>query len=311
MLCVSLLLTVGPPAASAAPAHRAVSVSSGDAFSCALTKAGGVQCWGENDSGQLGNGSKQDSAVPVQVQGLESGVRSVTASWWHACAVLDDGGVKCWGSGELGDGTWNGSSVPVDVQGLSGPVTEVAGGWIHLCALIESGAVECWGTNSDGQLGTGKINDGAQLIATPVEGLKAPVTTIAAGDVSTCAVLRTRAAYCWGGNEFGQLGDGTQKSRGLPVRVKHLKNARSIATEGWPFGAQSCATRGNGTVKCWGYQDDGSVHGSAKLTPVKVRRGSPSTSRTRARASSVCEATQRTVHAMNPCQVRQGFSFTE
>ncbi|MBN2084617.1 MAG: hypothetical protein JW748_05280 [Anaerolineales bacterium] len=95
------------------------SIAVGGSHSCALTKAGGVKCWGGNSGGQLGDGTTTDRNSPAQVSGLASGVSAIAAGGGHTCAVLGDGTVKCWGSngnGQLGNGSNTDSSVPVDVR---------------------------------------------------------------------------------------------------------------------------------------------------------------------------------------------------
>jgi len=132
-------------------------ISAGElSHDCALVN-GGVQCWGANGSGQLGNGSVADSPVPVQVSGLASGALAIAAGWSHMCALVG-GGVRCWGansSGQLGNGSTTSSQVPVQVPGLASGIWSMTAGGLHTCALGKGGDAMCWGANLHGQLGNG------------------------------------------------------------------------------------------------------------------------------------------------------------
>lgn len=227
------------------------SVSAGGQHTCLLTTEGGVKCWGRNHFGQLGDGTLDDSAAPVDVVGLESGVVAVAAGAVHNCAVTTAGGVKCWGGndfGEAGDGTdGNQRSTPVDVIGLGGKVDAVTAGFKHSCALLASGGVECWGSNAHGELGTGTTVNSVAPIA--VTGLASGIVSVKAGDFHTCAVLADGTAKCWGQNIAGQLGDGTLIDRLTPVDVQGLGAAVSeIAAAG----GHTCALTDADSVFCWG-----------------------------------------------------------
>jgi hypothetical protein len=137
-------------------------VSTGRYHSCAVAAGGAVRCWGRNSSGQLGNGTMTDSAVPVSVSGLSSGIVSVVSGSYFNCAMTDAVTVSCWGDndyGQLGDGTTTDSPVPVPTVGVSSLATIIATGWYHACVVTNIGTEGCWGYNSDGQLGDGTVID--------------------------------------------------------------------------------------------------------------------------------------------------------
>src|SRR2546426_6866748 len=156
------------PVAVKGLAAGVTAIAAGDRYTCALTTPGGVSCWGYNEFGQLGNGTTSDSASPVDVTGLASGISAIAARGEHTCALTVAGGVKCWGAdinGQLGDGTTTNSPTPVDVVGLATGITAIATGGEHTCALTTDGAVKCWGWNAAGQLGDGTTTDRSSPVA--------------------------------------------------------------------------------------------------------------------------------------------------
>ena len=253
-------------------------IAAGGAHTCALLDSGDVKCWGDNGSGQLGDGTTVDKNTPVDVIGLSSGVQEISAGVEHTCVVLDSGGVMCWGhsgEGQLGDGTtlWV-NTTPVDVSGLTFDVQAVTtGGW-HTCALLTSGGMKCWGDNNTGQLGDGTTEDKT----TPVDviGLSSGVQAIAAGFYHTCALLTSGGVMCWGYNWFGQLGNGISgidEYETTPVDVSGLSSGVQTIVAGR---YSTCALLTSGGIKCWGSNGSGQLGNGIygidehETTPVNV-----------------------------------------
>jgi len=232
-------------------------VAAGGSHTCALTTDGGVQCWGSNTSGQLGDGTTANRSTPVAVTGLTGGVAAVAAGWSHTCALTTGGGVQCWGdntSGELGDGTTTWRATPVTVTGLTSGVAAVTAGNGYTCALTIDGVVRCWGSNASGQLGDGTTTN--RLTPVAVTGVTGGVVAVDAGKGQTCALTAGGAAQCWGDNTSGQLGDGTTTNRLTPVAVTGLTGGVAAVRAG---GSHTCALTTGGGVQCWGWNTSGQL----------------------------------------------------
>jgi uncharacterized repeat protein (TIGR02543 family) len=267
-LALCLLVFAVPSAGATTPGITAIGL--GAQHTCALTSGGGVDCWGANDYGQLGNGTTTGSSTPVPVSGLASGVTAISAGAYHTCALTSGGGVECWGAnydGQLGNGTTTNSSTPVAVTGLSGGVTAISAGADHTCALTSAGGVKCWGYNYYGQLGNASTTSSS--IPVPVSGLAGGVTAISAGYEDECAIA-SGGAECWGANYDGQLGNGTTSSSSTPVPVSGLGSGVAAISAG---GYHTCALTSGGGVKCWGYNYYGELGNGTTTnssTPVPV-----------------------------------------
>jgi len=263
-------LSLIAPAPVSSVATSVVAVDAGYESSCALTAAGAVLCWGNNEWGQLGDGTTTDRSVAAPVTGLGAGVTAIAAGRFHYCVIVA-GAVKCWGRnvrGQLGDGNFAAfSAVPVDTLDLPPGTVRIAAGSEHTCAVTAAGAAKCWGYNQFGQLGTG---DGANL-AEPgdVVGLASGVLAIAAGQSHTCATTTAGAMRCWGRGAQGRLGSGTLDDQPVPANVVGMTSGVTAFAAG---GQHTCAVRNDG-VTCWGSNNvgalgDGTVEARLLPTPV-------------------------------------------
>lgn len=132
------------------------SISAGRFHTCAVMTTGAVKCWGNNEDGQLGDGTSTDRYTPVDVANFASGGRFAAAGHSHTCASTTGGAVRCWGNnswGQLGNGSFTPSLVPVAVSGLASGVQAIDAGDSHTCAASSDGMARCWGENTYGQLG--------------------------------------------------------------------------------------------------------------------------------------------------------------
>lgn len=203
-----------------------IAITAGRSTSVALRADGTVWTWGSNDYSDLGIGTDDGNPhpVPMQVPGLEN-IVAISGGNHHYMALKNGGTVWTWGdndAGQLGDGTTNGSSSPIQVIGLTG-ITAIAAGESHSLALKNDGTLWAWGVNYAGQLGDETTNDSSSLIQVhdpnDVSGYLTGVTAIAAGSSHSLALKDDGTFWAWGGNYYGQLGDGTTTDKNSPVQV--------------------------------------------------------------------------------------------
>ena len=237
-------------------------VAGGGGHSCAIMGDKSVWCWGQNTTGQLGNGSIADSTVPVQVTGLNPAL-DVAGGHDHTCAIDTGHQVWCWGAnafGQLGNGTTSvDSTTPVQAGTFQG--LQVSAGDGFSCAVTAAHTARCWGDNNFGELGDGSLNDSS----TPklVQGLTG-VVSVAAGYFHACALLATGRVWCWGDNGNGELGNGTTTASDVPVPTP-IEAATAVAAGA----ADSCAITSGGDLQCWGNNNVGQL-GIGNFTDAHV-----------------------------------------
>jgi alpha-tubulin suppressor-like RCC1 family protein len=264
------------------------SVAVGEDVACALTKKGTVWCWGEADTGALGNGSPDldevsaighYSGTPVEVQGLSETPIALSKGFGLApCVVTASGAVDCWGL------TCERESTPVSValpgNGFSTGKVSAVGVAIggdesngFACAVTSQKETACWGSNSYGQLGDNSTNLTGVPVLTRSNLLSSSATAVSAGlDQPFACGLGAAQAQCWGYNEMGQLGNGMTASfvdAPLDIDLPSTTKIASVSVGG----LSACAVTTAGALYCWGDNLEGEVGDGTTMTretPVEV-----------------------------------------
>lgn len=253
------------PFVTVATGKTVLQVEAGSNFTCALTNDFQVKCWGANSLGQLGTGNLvtmgDDESLDVAAfVSLPLKASQIAVGAEHACALLEDSSVFCWGRndvGQTGKGATSGYEwLPVQVKDtsnvsfLSG-IQSLAAGDDHTCAKMKAGNLVCWGDNMNGQIGdstSGNSYSYPQMVAGISEGAQ----LIRLGGAHSCAT-RYGQLFCWGMNSLGQVGDGTITQKTTPVAV--VPNSVTSLAGGTNH---TCAVVG-GNAKCWGANSDGQI----------------------------------------------------
>jgi alpha-tubulin suppressor-like RCC1 family protein len=253
------------------------------------TNAGTLWCWGDNTSGELGDGTTTGHVCesgapcepgPVEVIAIGDLVVNAVLGVSHTCAWKQDGEVWCWGAnslGQLGNGTTTGPdcpgnsancrATPAPVVGLPAPAVQLAGGLAHTVALLQDGTVWWWGSMDYASPHVcGRTSVPIQIP------LGAGVVEVTAGLQFSCAVKVDGSVWCWGANESGELGNGSAVDPPTcsPVQVTGLDSVVDVSA-----GYQHvCARRQDGTLWCWGANTYGNlgtgVQGSSQTSPVQA-----------------------------------------
>jgi alpha-tubulin suppressor-like RCC1 family protein len=285
------------PTPIGAPVPRLSSFASGVGnHFCGIDDDAALICWGRGTFGQLGRGDLGDvgnAAAPVSgdIEWREATVGRITT-----CGLARDATAYCWGTNQRGE-------IGVDTVGIAVSTGEprkvvngdvrfgrIATGWRHACGIATTGQTFCWGHNSVGELGNGVADSLARRVPTLVAGGHAFVEIVASAR-HTCAIDDAGAAWCWGNNQFGQLGDGSTTDRHVPTRVSGtIRFTRIITASGFATVgnvtvpnaraqggvAHTCALAEAGGAFCWGWNGNGQLgDGSTttRLTPVAVTGG--------------------------------------
>lgn len=246
----------------------AVQIAAGAVHTCATSAGGAVRCWGSNASGQLGDGSTTRRLGPVDVFGLGSGMRSVSAGESHSCAIALNGELRCWGNNRSFQ-LATGSSAqfetrPVSLSGLfasggatagfTAPLLSLSAGNRHSCALTSQGRVGCWGA-----VPLGRSDRPVFLVE-----LLSNIAAVGAGNDHNCALTTAGVVRCWGDDSVGQIVNGGTDSPFSAVDVHGIgEPARLLAVRR----DHSCAATDSHRVVCWGSDQFGE---GGSIGPITV-----------------------------------------
>lgn len=250
---------------SASAAGKVVALTAGAVHTCATLEDKSVQCWGNNQYGELGNGTIVNANKPGPVKGLPAPPELTSSRAVHTCSLMGDGTVQCWGMNaysQLGDGTNKNSPKPLAVKGLGDKVRLLGVGGDHTCVTLENDSTWCWGQNKYGELGDGKIYTISHK-PVQVKGMPSPPVKLVASLWHTCAILEDDSTWCWGHNQEGELGIGTKLvSSPKPVKLTGLPSTPVQLTAGLNH---TCALVQDGSTWCWGQGKYGQLgHGTTE-----------------------------------------------
>jgi len=239
-------------------------VSAGGSHCVLLAADGTLRTWGNNSSGQLGDGTTMQRASASQ-PGSGASYAQVAAGGIHTLALRADGTLWAWGDnyyGQLGTGTTDDASTPTQV-GTGTDWKQVAAGYAYSLAVRADGTLWAWGDNSNGQLGDGSA---ASYSTTPHQvGNATNWLQVTAGDYHTLALRADGTLWAWGNNGYGQLGNGTTDDASEPGQIGTGTNWRSVVAKG----VHSLALQTTGTLWAWGNNDFGQLgDGTATSQPV-------------------------------------------
>jgi alpha-tubulin suppressor-like RCC1 family protein len=278
------------PASTPAPAPEAATaalvsftrVSAGGSHTCALAADGRVYCWGWNENGQLGDGTRTSHSSPKVVSGTLRFVQ-VSAGAYHTCALATDNRAYCWGAPQGGaTGSFDDLLTPTAVPG-GRRFVRIRSGSHHTCGVNPYEVGFCWGKRAFGELGAGTSYYTGETPIRIAGGLS--FRSVIAGGAFTCGVTTSNKGYCWGYNGDGALGDGTRIDRSKPVAVAGGLSFRSVIAGGGVIeevygevvdGTHTCGLTTDNLAYCWGLGTQGQLGNGTttdRLRPVAVGGG--------------------------------------
>ena len=258
------------PAAAATTAGDWRELSTSGSATCGIRENGSLWCWGLNQYGQLGDGTRTNRKSPARV-GTSTKWTDVSVGWAHTCAVRQNGTAWCWGYnkvGQLGDDTTKVRTKPRKVVGDVGRWSSVVAGGFFSCGTTRDGKAWCWGANAFGQLGNGTRAGSRTPTAV---GFTSDWAEVDASWYSACGLKTTGELRCWGLNEQGQLGDGTRVNRVHPALAGGGAAYRDFSVGE----AHVCGIGTDYALRCWGDNTYGQLGAGAPalarqpVTPVQ------------------------------------------
>lgn len=238
-------------------------IAAGDQTTCIVTSTGTTWCWGSSLYGQFGDGAEPHHS-PTAMRGIAPPLQTVTMEIDHVCGLDAAGSAWCWGIGAFGQlgnpAGMGGIFCPYGAPCRSQPMAvldsaryvRLATGRPHTCGITAAGVAWCWGNNRVGSLGIGSTDTLPHPQPLRVAGNKV-FTDIAAGEAHTCALDQAGAAWCWGYNAVGELGNGSvggQFDPGTPVPTAVSGGQQFTAIEAFRF--LTCGLTAAGAAWCWG-----------------------------------------------------------
>ena len=260
-------------------------VSNGEDTTCALLTNGSLYCWGDVHGSSMSTTPKYIDLPPGRT------AVGVSVAEQNTCVLLDNGSISCIGSGyggTNGDGSsisFPAASVDVGDTYVQLPTgrtaVSVSMGYRHGCAVLDNGSAMCWGAGGQGELGDGSLSTSSVPVYVNMP-TGSTTQTISTGDGTTCAILGNGSVYCWGMGGRGQLGQGHQdhnrKTTPHFVDLGTGRSALAIDTSPYPSGSSyghACAVLDNGSVKCWGSNNDYAYAWFGLRTASTLGNGTP------------------------------------